>query len=185
MKLAQRNEASILSRAVIAGSCSLCLLIGANAAFADKHQMSQSGNVSTQEDSGSKHSMENVKYTANSIIGKEVKDRNGEGLGEIQDIGIDWQNQKIAFVVLSAGGVMGVGDNLYKVPLNQLTVSSEGDYYTLNALETELKGEFSMFEPRDEQADKKADHLENRADHLEEQADKLEDKADRVRDRAE
>src|SRR5262245_29348281 len=50
---------------------------------------------------------------ASELIGKNVQNRSGESLGEINDLAIDLHHGKVPFAVLSFGGVLGVGDKLF------------------------------------------------------------------------
>ncbi len=94
--------------------------------------------------------MPTVQRTANSIIGKKIKNGAGDEVGEVSDIGVDWQNAKVPFVVVTAGGIMGVGGDQYKVPLDSLSASPDNDHFTMETTEKDLKSEFSKFEPLDE-----------------------------------
>ena len=62
---------------------------------------------------------------ASDIIGFNVENRQGENLGEISDLAIDPQSGRVAFALLSQGGVLGVGAKFTPVPLNALTFSDD------------------------------------------------------------
>ena len=56
----------------------------------------------------------------NSIIGSTVCNGVGENLGKIEDIVIDTRNDRIAYAVLSFGGVLGIGEKYFAVPWHTL-----------------------------------------------------------------
>ena len=67
---------------------------------------------------------------ASKLIGMQVKNEQGETLGDIKDVVIDIEKGSVSYVVLSAGGVLGVGDKLLAVPLTafkQTPTTIEGD----------------------------------------------------------
>lgn len=62
--------------------------------------------------------------SASTIIGNKVVNREGEQLGSIKDLMIDLDDAQIAYAVLSFGGVLGLGDKLFAIPLEALTFGS-------------------------------------------------------------
>jgi len=63
--------------------------------------------------------------------GKNVKSPTGESLGEIKDFVVDLAAGKIAYAVVSTGGVMGVGEKNHGITLAALARGSD-DTFTLN-----------------------------------------------------
>jgi sporulation protein YlmC with PRC-barrel domain len=55
------------------------------------------------------------------LIGRNVVNHEGETLGEIHDLALDPDSGRIAYAVLSSGGVLGVGDKLYAIPWQALS----------------------------------------------------------------
>ena len=53
---------------------------------------------------------------ADTLEGDRVVNIDGEQLGKIRDIMIDVPNGRIAYAVMSSGGIMGLGDKLFAVP---------------------------------------------------------------------
>lgn len=53
---------------------------------------------------------------ASSLDGDEVKNAQGESLGHVKDIMIDVEAHRIAYYVLSFGGILGMGDKLFAIP---------------------------------------------------------------------
>ena len=64
---------------------------------------------------------------ASALIGAEVRSEGNERLGVIDDLVIDRQG-RVSHIVLSRGGVMGIGDELVAVPISgtELKMSDEG-----------------------------------------------------------
>ena len=63
--------------------------------------------------------------SATKIIGNKVVNRDGEQLGNIKDLTIDLDDAQIAYAVLSFGGLLGLGDKLFAIPLDALTFGTE------------------------------------------------------------
>jgi sporulation protein YlmC with PRC-barrel domain len=63
---------------------------------------------------------------AHELIGKEVKNTQGEDLGRIHDLVLTPDDQHVSYVALSSGGVMGVGSKLYAIPWQALKVEADG-----------------------------------------------------------
>ena len=53
---------------------------------------------------------------ANTLLGNDVYNRDGEDLGDIKEFMIDMVSGKVAYAVLSFGGMLGMGDKLFAVP---------------------------------------------------------------------
>jgi sporulation protein YlmC with PRC-barrel domain len=70
---------------------------------------------------------------ASDLIGTKVKNPQGESLGDIKDIAIDFQTGQIRYVALSSGGILGFRDKLFAVPLSAFTRSTEERTLILNA----------------------------------------------------
>lgn len=76
---------------------------------------------------------------ANTLLGNDVYNKLGEDLGEIKEFMIDMATGRIAYAVLSFGGVMGLGDKLFAVPWAALKLDTEAKRFTLDALKDSLK----------------------------------------------
>lgn len=67
-----------------------------------------------------------------SIIGDDVKNAQGENLGDIKDLMIDLDSGRIEYAVLSFGGFLGMGDKYFAVPWSALSVDQEDKCMILN-----------------------------------------------------
>ena len=76
---------------------------------------------------------------AKNVLGNRMKNRAGEDLGKIEDLIIDPGTNRIAYAILSFGGFLGVGDKLFPVPLNALTLDTVNKTFTLNMDKERLK----------------------------------------------
>lgn len=76
---------------------------------------------------------------ASTLIGDKVTNREGENLGKIEEIMIDMGSGRVAYAVLSFGGMMGMGDNLFAVPWQALVLDPEHKQFKLNVAKERLK----------------------------------------------
>jgi sporulation protein YlmC with PRC-barrel domain len=58
---------------------------------------------------------------ASELIKYDVENEQGEDLGDVKDLLIDPVDERIALVVISYGGVLGMGDKLYAAPWNAIS----------------------------------------------------------------
>lgn len=69
---------------------------------------------------------------ASTLEGDEVVNSAGEKLGTIDEIMIDVSAGRIAYAVLSTGGVLGIGDRLFAIPWNALTLDVDRECFILD-----------------------------------------------------
>ncbi len=69
---------------------------------------------------------------ADTLVGNEVFNQKGEDLGDIKDIMLDMRSGKVGYAVLSFGGFLGMGEKLFAVPWNALTLDTENKRFVLN-----------------------------------------------------
>ena len=69
-------------------------------------------------------SKENIQFMSVSTLkGHNVVNKAKEDLGKIEDLMIDFKNDRIAYAVLSFGGFLGVGNKLFAVPWKAIELS--------------------------------------------------------------
>jgi len=56
------------------------------------------------------------------LMGYGVQNSEGEDLGAIEDIMVDWRGEQLAYAILSFGGFLGMGEKWFVIPLDQLTL---------------------------------------------------------------
>jgi len=76
---------------------------------------------------------------ADTLEGDKVVNLNGEDLGKIEDIMLDVPGGRIAYAVLSFGGIMGIGDKLFAVPWSALTLDADRECFVLDVDKDRLK----------------------------------------------
>ena len=76
---------------------------------------------------------------AETLLGNDVYNKDGQDLGDIKEFMIDMATGKVAYAVLSYGGVLGMGDKLFAVPWAALVLDTVNKRFTLNVLKESLK----------------------------------------------
>jgi len=76
---------------------------------------------------------------ANTLQGDSVVNLQGQDLGKIEDIMIDVPSGRVAYAVLSFGGILGIGDKLFAIPWDALTLDADRECFVLDVDETRLK----------------------------------------------
>jgi sporulation protein YlmC with PRC-barrel domain len=71
--------------------------------------------------------------SASSLAGDRVRNTAGEDLGKVKELMVDVPSGTVAYAVLSFGGVLGMGDKLFAVPFNALTLDEDEKEFILNA----------------------------------------------------
>ncbi len=70
------------------------------------------------------------RISALTVIGDKVKNPQGVTLGKIAEIVLDLTSGTVSYVVLAVGGLAGLGDRFFAVPLEALTVGTrEKEFY--------------------------------------------------------
>ena len=76
---------------------------------------------------------------ADTLLGNDVYNKDNEDLGDVKEFMIDMASGKIAYAVLSFGGLLGMGDKLFAVPWAALVLDTENKRFTLNVPKDVLK----------------------------------------------
>jgi sporulation protein YlmC with PRC-barrel domain len=71
--------------------------------------------------------------SASSLASHSVKNKLGEDLGSVKEIMIDVPSGRIAYAVLSFGGFLGMGNKLFAIPWEVLTVDEDRKCLVLDA----------------------------------------------------
>jgi sporulation protein YlmC with PRC-barrel domain len=90
-------------------------------------------NTSTQASTALQRQMR-----ASDLIGMDVSDRSGDDVGQIKDLIVDTGSGKVRSAIVSFGGVLGVGDKLFRYPLSSFS-RGDSDDLVLNVDERTLK----------------------------------------------
>ena len=70
--------------------------------------------------------------SATSLVGNKVINRSGQELGSIKELMIDLDEGRVAYAVLSFGGLMGIGDKLFAIPWEALDLDTEQHAFILS-----------------------------------------------------
>jgi len=76
---------------------------------------------------------------ADTLMGEDVYNRQEEDLGDIKEFMIDMQSGKIAYAVLSFGGIMGMGNKLFAVPFQALQLDTVNKRFILDVAKERLE----------------------------------------------
>lgn len=68
-----------------------------------------------------------VDGSANDVRGREVKDRNGDGIGKVGDLLVDDQEDKVRFLLVEHGGFLGFGETKSLIPVDAVTKITEDE----------------------------------------------------------
>ena len=76
---------------------------------------------------------------ADTLSGNDVFNPQGEDLGDIKEIMLNVSTGQISYAVLSFGGFLGMGEKLFAVPWNALTLDTVNKRFTLNVPKDQLE----------------------------------------------
>ena len=114
---------------------SLIPLFTAISAAADKAtETTTSVNTSTTSDAKTSNS-----WRASSLIGTNIKNAEGETVGEIKDLYVDLKTQEVVSVIISAGGFLGIADTMSSVPLSSLRYDSQAKVFNISLSKAQLE----------------------------------------------
>ena len=77
--------------------------------------------------------------SASTLSSDAIKNPQGDSLGDLKDIMINTSTGKVAYAVLSYGGILGMGDKLFAVPWESLAIDGENKCLILNVSKERLK----------------------------------------------
>jgi sporulation protein YlmC with PRC-barrel domain len=73
------------------------------------------------------------------LIGMNVKNPQGEGLGEVEELVLDPQDGKLKSIVISMGGVLGIGAKRVAVPWDQVKPATDEQAFIVGMTKEELQ----------------------------------------------
>ena len=76
---------------------------------------------------------------ADTLQGDSVYNEADEKLGEITDIMIDVPTGRVAYAVMSVGGLFGIGDKLFAIPWGALSLDTENKCFRMAVSKEQLK----------------------------------------------
>lgn len=69
---------------------------------------------------------------ANTLTGEHVQNAKGDHLGDIKEFMLDMQTGKVAYAVLSFGGVFTIGEKLFAVPFQSMKLDTINKCFVLD-----------------------------------------------------
>jgi sporulation protein YlmC with PRC-barrel domain len=67
------------------------------------------------------------------LLKYDVQNPDGDDLGQIEDMMVDWRNDRLAYAILSFGGILGLGEKWFVIPLDQLRLDPLEQRLIVNA----------------------------------------------------
>jgi sporulation protein YlmC with PRC-barrel domain len=77
--------------------------------------------------------------STDTLEGNEVINQAGEDLGKVETFMIDPEEGRVAYAVLSFGGFLGMGDKLFAVPMQALTLVPDQHKFLINESKERLE----------------------------------------------
>lgn len=77
--------------------------------------------------------------STSTLAGDKVRNLSGEDLGKIEDIMLDVSAARVAYAVLSFGGFLGMGDKLFAIPWQALSLDTENKCFVLDVPKSQLE----------------------------------------------
>jgi sporulation protein YlmC with PRC-barrel domain len=74
---------------------------------------------------------------ASSLIGATVKNKNGESIGEVEDLIVSGRNN-VAAAVITVGGLLGIGEKRIGLPYRDIEISPDGRTLYISMTEEQL-----------------------------------------------
>lgn len=72
---------------------------------------------------------------ANDVRGREVKDKDGAGIGKVADLLVDDREEKVRFLLVEHGGFLGFGETKTLIPVDAVTKFTEHEVFINQARE--------------------------------------------------
>jgi sporulation protein YlmC with PRC-barrel domain len=76
---------------------------------------------------------------ATELVGKSVRNADGEELGEIQELVIPSEDADDMLLIVSIGGFLNIGSKLVALPYEELRVSRDGEAFFVNRTQEQLE----------------------------------------------
>ena len=70
--------------------------------------------------------------STSTLTGTDVRNREGENLGNIKDFILDVENGRVMYAVLDFGGFLGIGDKYFAVPLEAFRTDTQSEQLVLD-----------------------------------------------------
>jgi sporulation protein YlmC with PRC-barrel domain len=85
----------------------------------------------TSSDSGTLYTLgdrgQTINGSTNDVRGREVKDKNSNSIGKVTDLLIDDREQKVRFLLVEHGGLLGFGKTKTLIPVDAITKITQNE----------------------------------------------------------
>ena len=85
------------------------------------------------------HAFSNAPVKASSIIGTDVVNPKGDNLGDIKEVVLDPLSGRVAYVVVSFGGFLSMGEKLFAIPFSSFNYNVAKNEYVLDITKERLE----------------------------------------------
>lgn len=101
----------------------------------------QASGADTDDTTGTTDSAEMGMAAASTtkLMDYTVQNSQGENLGEIEDLMVDVTNEEVRYAVLSFGGFLDIGEKLFAIPVNALTIDHQNEVVLFDVDEETLQ----------------------------------------------
>lgn len=83
--------------------------------------------------------MSNLVMSSGSLTGNDVRNPQGENLGDVKDFMINTGTGRVEYAVVSFGGFLGIGDKLFAVPMEALELDTNDKCFRMDADKSKLE----------------------------------------------
>ncbi len=77
--------------------------------------------------------------SASTLKGNKVVNHHDRDLGKVEDLMIDTSSGNVDYAVLSFGGLLGIGNKLFAIPMDAIKINTDKKCCVLNVEEERLK----------------------------------------------
>lgn len=112
---------------------------GASATSSQAAQNQQGQSARAQQGQSAQQQQAGPHIRASELIGRDVQNRQGQDLGDVEDVLVNINSGEVEYAVLSFGGFLGMGDKLFAFPLTAFDRSQDRDHLVLAIDQNRLK----------------------------------------------
>lgn len=77
--------------------------------------------------------------SATTLMGDKVVNMQGESLGTVEEIMLHVESGRVAYVVMSFGGFLGIGDKLFAIPWDAFSLDEDKKQFVINVDKQKLE----------------------------------------------
>lgn len=100
----------------------------------DDYRLAGSTEDDTETDTGSRRVLK-----ATDLLGMSVQNYNGDDLGDIDNVALDLNSQRVTYALMSYGGIWNMGDDVLGIPWDAMNYSPDENAMLVDLTERQLK----------------------------------------------